>query len=99
RLPCLSILPYTTCFRSPHQLEGWQVTEMSLPAGSEPPQSSVQSPQNRELVDSMVWTDDGAVGFLLRNDGLLNRIRFPELILEREDRKSTRLNSSHVKIS
>src|SRR5690606_39618442 len=92
--PLSPSFPYTTLFRSLRQL-------LFHGVGSEGRQHRTATGQNAERTTDGRATHDGGPGFL---ELLLVRVQCTDLGVHRDalvaqDRKSTRLNSSHVKIS
>src|SRR5438874_6548667 len=82
--PRSTLFPYTTLFRSP------RVKKVLALAGKEA----------KALNHSYVGTEHILLGLLREGDGVAARVlKTLEVDIERTDRKSTRLNSSHVEIS
>src|SRR3712207_8267258 len=88
RPPRSTLFPYTTLFRSTMELaEGGSVADLVARAGPRP---------LAEIAPQVDFVLSGLVA--AHSVGIIHRDLKPENILI-EDRKSTRLNSSHVNIS
>src|SRR3712207_6964984 len=86
RPPRSTLFPYTTLFRSEHLLAGGYLPVIS------PVSRDLDAGPGSELPALNVNGDDAAAA-------LAGALGAHELLLVAEDRKSTRLNSSHANIS
>src|SRR5436309_11914139 len=92
--PCSALFPYTTLFRSVHELQG--KTELVMAdvraLRRREYQIRAESLESRERV--VKWQLE-----IRESERSLEMLKSVSRKFERIDRKSTRLNSSHVKIS
>src|SRR5690606_40270915 len=99
RRASLPPFPYTTLFRSDSGAFYRALTLAALEAGISPERwPSLDGDDLRSLGVEWKVTDDG-IRLRVRGRDVTSDLRSPEVNAHVSDRKSTRLNSSHVKIS
>src|SRR5690606_41917009 len=97
RPPTFTLFPYTTLFRSGLQpVIGYLSVSSSKVGDIFPPRFSKNTKQIRSLSNCCYFCEMNVLDeFYYRQTDAIREV----LLAMREDRKSTRLNSSHVKIS
>src|SRR3712207_9343662 len=96
RPPRSTLFPYTTLFRSPWLLRFWRAGWPDKVEASIKAQSALMRLSASEMASLVAGA---GLQVLVRSDGVLELYESEAEFKASEDRKSTRLNSSHANIS